>query len=429
MFNQWQKTIFIMLLGMLFTSVAYAEKLDSIAAVINDEVVTESELKGEISALKTRLAQQKLVQPNESVLRDQVIDHLINIKLQLQLAKRNNIEIDNKAIDDAIVKMAKSNRMSIAELKKSLKKQGLSWKKYRENIKKEMLLSKVQQGAVGQVQVTDDEVKHFIESNPTNQDSMYHVKDLVLSLPESPSPETLEKATLRAKALMKKLKSGMDFSAAAVANSSGEFAFEGGDLGMRRIAELPEMFAKKVQGMKAGDIEGPIRAPNGLHIIKLVEVKDKAAKQLVKLTHVRHILLKTEAGESEKNVEARLQTIALQIKRGRSFADLAKQFSMDVQSAAKGGDIGWVHKGEVVPQFEEAMDKLKPGQMSAPVKTDFGYHLIKVEGRKEIDDSKAYQREVIRQGLYRRKFYDAVQNWVQQLRANSYVSIKKPATT
>lgn len=400
-----------------------AEKLDKIAAIVNDEVITENELQGEIELLRERLSQKKVALPSPEILRQQVLDHSIDVDLQIQIAKRNNIKIDATAIDDALKGIAERNNLTLDSLKNSMISQGLTWKKYRENIKKEMLLSRVQQGAVGQIIVSDTEVDDFLKANKQKENHLFHIKDLVISLPEAPSPEVIKKANDKAHDLMLALRKGLDFSEAAVSKSGGEFVFEGGDLGFRQLAGLPEMFASRVVKMKAGDIEGPIRAPNGFHIIKLVEVKGDTAKQMVMLTRARHILLKVDPGASSEQVEQRLKTIALQIKRGQSFASMAKQFSVDTHSAKDGGELGWVHRGELVTEVEKVMDKLKPGQMSDPIKSDNGWHLIKVEARKNIDDSKAYQREQVKQELYQRRFYEAVQNWLQQLKANSYVKI------
>ena len=189
------------------------------------------------------------------------------------------------------------------------------------------------------------------------------------------------------------------------------------------MAALPKMFADKVVHMKKGDVAGPIRAPNGLHIIKLVDIKGEQAKQLVQLTHVKHILLKSEPGVSSRQLEAKLENLALQIKRGQSFEAMAKKFSDDVNSAKKGGDIGWVHQGETVPEFEKVYSKLKIGQLSKPVKSGFGWHLIKVVGRKQVDDSKAFEKQQVRQALYQRKFQEAVNNWLAQLRGSSYIKV------
>jgi peptidyl-prolyl cis-trans isomerase SurA len=407
----------------LLTVSAHAETLDKIAAIVNDQVVTENELTAEIDLLKHRLSQKKMTLPAKAVLRKQVLDHLIDVDLQLQIAKRNNIMVEPTQVDDAIKTIAQRNKITPAALKQSIEAQGLAWKKYKANVKKEILLSRVQQGAVGQIVVSDAEVDVFLKANKEDNNTLYHLKDLVVSLPEAPSPEVLKKAKVKADALIKSLRDGLNFSEAALSKSSGEFAFKGGDLGYRPLAGLPEMFAKRVIAMKVNDIVGPIRAPNGFHIIKLIEKKNDKTKKTVVLTRARQILLKVEPGMDASEVKKRLETLALQIKRGQSFNTIAKRFSDDKRSAKKGGELGWVHKGELPSDFEKAMDKLKPGQVSVPIKTDSGWHLIKVEARKDIDDSKAYRRERVKQELYQRRFYEAVQNWLQQLKANSYVKL------
>jgi peptidyl-prolyl cis-trans isomerase SurA len=249
----------------------------------------------------------------------------------------------------------------------------------------------------------------------------YHVKDILLALPEAPSTEILKKTTAQALELRDRLSKGLDFETTAVALSSGNVALKGGDLGLRSLASLPVMFAERLEHMKVGDVSKPIRASNGLHLIKLIAIEGENKAQMVQLTHVKHILLKSSPSVLESEAKKNIEHIALQVKQGKTFESLATTFSDDSVSAKQGGDLGWLHQGETVPEFEKAFNALKVGQVSAPVKTAFGWHLIKMVGRKKIDDSETFEKQKIKQALYQRKFGEAVQNWLQQIRTTAYI--------
>lgn len=402
----------------------YAEPLDKIMAVVNDTVITQSEVKEQTQLILSNLKQKGVKTPSLKILQKQVLNHIIDVELQLQVAEKNGLDIDEAELNDGIKRVLQRNNINQAELKKSLANEGLTFAKYKENFKKEMLIAKLQQKTVGnQVSVDDEEVDAYLKSHQKDIKKTYHIKDIVISLPEAPSPEALAKAKTVAKNLLEKLKNGADFSQEALANSSGEFALAGGDLGYRSLAELPDIFAKDVQNMQKGQLKGPIRAPNGLHIIKLEDIKSSAPVHMVTLTHAKHILITNRNGVSDKEILAKMKSIKESLAKGKSFADLAKAYSEDTMSAKKGGDLGWVHQGELVPQFEKTMNQLAINQISAPVKSDFGYHLIQVLGRKKIDDSKTQQKMLIKQNLYQAKFQEAIQMWLQQVKASSYIQM------
>jgi peptidyl-prolyl cis-trans isomerase SurA len=401
----------------------FAESLNKIVAVVNDNVITNHELTNQMSLVKKQVAQQGVAQPAPDVLRKQVLQHMIDIELQLQLAKTNGLEISSEQLNDTIRKIAARHKMSLKQLKAAIAADGIVWSQYRKDISKELLISKLQQDAVGPIQVTDSQVDDYISANKKEQNLLYHVKDILLPLPEAPTPEKLKTVRAQAKSLLSKLQKGLDFGKAAVELSSNEVALKGGDLGERPLAALPKIFADSVRKMKVGEVAGPIRAPNGYHIIQLADIKGEEPKKIVTLTHVRHILLKSQPGISSEQQEKRLNNIAQQIKHGSSFEKIARSVSDDKASAVKGGDLGWLHKGETVPAFEKAYEKLKKGELSSPIKSQYGWHLIQVLGTKEIDDTKAYQRQQVKEALYQRKFHEAVQNWLQVLRANAYVKV------
>lgn len=413
----------LLLLPLLATA---AEPLDQVVAVINDDVITASELDTQVEVLRKQLMAKKANIPAENVLRKQVLHHLIDINLQLQLAKNNNLAVDSTELNEAIAKIAASNHLSITELRQALSQQGLNWEMYRDNIRKEMLISRVQQKAIGQqVVVSAQQIEDYLKSvqNSKKNQQTYHLQNIVIPLPEEPTTQQVQQAQKKAHVLLNKIKNGADFSQLAIAESSGEYALEGGDLGERHLPELPTLFANKVVTMQVGEVAGPLRTGNGFQLIKLVSVGKEEAHHQVTKTHVRHILLKQDPNHTAQEAQKQINNIYQQLKSGKDFALMAKQYSLDAASAIHGGDLGWVTGEELVPDFTKAMDALPLHTISKPVKTPFGWHLIEVLARKTVDDSDAFQRQQVHQFLQQRKFTEAVQNWLQHIRADAYVQV------
>jgi peptidyl-prolyl cis-trans isomerase SurA len=417
---------FLILLPTLVMA-AHAQPLDKVVAIVNDNVITASELESQVEVLRQQITAKNMQLPSETVLRKQVLQHLIDVDLQLQLAKKNDITIDNTDLNEAIAKIAQSNKLSLTQLREALGKQGLSWEEYRENIRKEMLVSRLQQKAVGQeIAVSPQQVEDYLktfEHNEKTQQQTYHLQNIVIPLPEEPTTEQVNKAKEKARLLLTKIKQGDDFNRMAIAESSGEYALEGGDLGERHLAELPEVFAQHVVDMKVGEVSGPLRTGNGFQLIKLVSIGGKDEHHEVVKTHVRHILLKQDASLTSEEANKQINNLYQQLRSGKDFALMAKQYSVDAASAIKGGDLGWVTGDELVPPFAKAMNDLPLRTVSKPVKSPFGWHLIEVLERKTMDDSKSYQRMQVKQFLQQRKFGEAVNNWQQHLRTDAYIKI------
>lgn len=421
-----KQRISVLILLSILAFVVSAEPLDKVVAVVNDNVVTESELTAQVDLLRRQLTAKGTPLPSDAVLRKQVLQHLIDVDLQLQLAKKNDIAIDNTELDEAITRIAESNKLSLTALREIVVKQGFEWDAYRENIRKEMLIGRIQQKAVGKdIDVAPHQVEAYLKTTPhmDNAKQTYHLQNIVIPLPEEPTTEQVNKARAKAALLLDKIKAGDDFSRIAIAESSGEYALEGGDLGDRHLAELPEVFAKEVIGMKVNEVTGPIRTGNGFQIIKLIAVGGGDEHHQVVKTHVRHILLKQDARMTAEEAKKQVNNLYEQLKSGKDFALMAKQYSLDAASAVKGGDLGWVVADELVPPFATAMNALPLHTISKPVKSPFGWHLIEVLERKTVDDSVSFQRQQVKQFLQQRKFTEAVQNWQQHLRAEAYVNI------
>lgn len=399
----------------------FAEPINRIVAVVNDDVITSVELNEQIKQQQAQLKQQRVQEPAMNVLQKHVLKRMIGVELQMQLAKSNGLEIDDKQLNEAIGRIAANNKVSVKILKQKVESMGETWAQYRKGIRKEMLLAQLQQKSIGQVAVTDEQVNDYIKANKNQAKLQYHVEDLLLSLPEAPSSELLALKMKQANELMTKLNNGLAFKSAEVGLQSGKVTVKSADLGVRSLAALPQMFSERIISMKPGEISGPVRAANGLHMIKLTDIKGELAPQMVTVYHVKHILLKTEQGTIGAKQKTSLLNIAKQIKAGKSFESLAKQYSQDTPSAKQGGDLGWIHDGETVPEFEKTFKTLKTGQISQPVKSAFGWHLIKLIGTKKIDDSAAAQKQQVRQALYQRKFNQAVEDWLVHIKSSAYI--------
>lgn len=419
------------LFGLLLASAEITQAkqvLDKVVAVVNNNVITSSELNKEVNVTKKQLTAQRVQIPSEKALRKQVLQHLIDVELQLQMAKQHNITVDDTELTQGIERIAESNHIPLATLREEIVKQGMGWNEYRENIRREMILSHLHQNAVGRdVKITTEQVEHYLRTegdSPIDRSNLtYHLQHIVVPLNDEPTPEQVKKAQKNAELLLSSIKKDADFNRLLLEKSSNNLTLDGGDLGARHLAELPEIFAKEVIHMKVGQVAGPLRAGNGFQLIKLVAIGGDNQHHIVTRTHVRHILLKPDASMLPEDAKKQVNNIYLQLKSGKDFAQMAKKYSLDTGSAVKGGDLGWVTPGELVPEFEKTMNNLPLHQVSKPVKSQFGWHLIEVLERKQEDDSVAFKKQQVRQFLHQRKFAEAVQNWQQHIRTDAYVNI------
>lgn len=416
----------MILLVLFLPCLALAEPLDSVVAVVNEGVITSSELDDQVDQMRKQILAKGMQVPPDDVLRKQVLQHLIDVNLQIEMAKQHNITVDSTELNEAINRIAESNRLSLSDLRQALEHEGFNWKAYRNNIRKEILINHVQQKAVkNDIVISNQQIEDYLKSpvHQNNAQSTYHLQNIVIPLPEEPTSKQVEAAKLKADQLLAQIAKGADFNQLAIAESSGEFALEGGDLGQRHLAELPEVFAKRVVIMKKGEVSEPLRTGNGFQIIKLIDVSGDNSRHEVTKTHVRHILLKQDASMTKDEVIKQANNLYQQLTSGKDFEELAKHYSLDASSAIKGGDLGWVTNGELVPEFEKEMSKLALHQISKPVKSVFGWHLIEVLERKVVDDTASFEREQVRQFLLQRKFAESVQSWLQHVRAEAYVKV------
>lgn len=413
----------------LASQVAQAETLDKIVAVVNDGVITQSQLDQQMQMATEQMQQTHVAVPPMPEFRKQILQHMIDTQLQLQLAKKEGINVDDASVDAAIANIAKNNGLTIAELQSKVAEQGLSYSKYRQDIQEQMIIGQVQQREVApRVVVTDQEITDFmpkvkqqmrlLAKQPQQQAVMYHLIDYTIALPDSPSAQQKAAALAKAQATLTRLRAGENVQQVDSMN----------DLGWRKVSDLPDIFAREVPNMHTGGIAGPISAPNGYHLLKLVGVQGGTSVAPVTfdstLTHARHILIKSNPLQTDAQVKARLEKLRASIIAGADFAQLAEANSQDPGSASKGGDLGWVSQGVLDPAFEAQMNQLKPGQISEPFKSSFGWHIVQVLERKKAPNDQTYLREQAKKIIYQQKANEALQNWLQQLRSQSYVNIK-----
>ena len=406
---------------------ANIEPLDRVVAVINSEVITQSQLDKQIEVAKGQLQASGTPIPDEAQLQKQVLNQMIDQNIELQMAKRFGIDITETELNTTLKGIAKRNNMTLTQLRTAVTSHGVTWTDYRKQIKDQMLINEVLQRAVGsQINITPQEIKNVMDSPDfaSRNVSQYHVADILIALPDEPTSQQLQQANQVAQDLIKQLNNGANFKELAAANSNSNTALSGGDLGWTSPEELPTVFASKVSTMKPGQVAGPIRTGNGLHIIKLLDVKQKNGEHYITETNVRHILIATKSPSDSKAAKAQIEVIRKQIVSGQSsFATMAKKYSQDPISAAKGGNLGWVTPGILVAPFENVMNSLKVDQISQPVKTEYGWHLIEVLGRKKVNDTEKYQQAEVKKMIYQRKFEEQAQSWVERMKDASYIKI------
>ncbi|QFY41910.1 molecular chaperone SurA [Candidatus Methylospira mobilis] len=428
--GKYSRRIVAGLMGLLFVhGIVLAYPIDRIAAVVDDGVILESELYFKVESLRRTLLQSKTRLPPEDVLIKQVLERLIVDKLQLQMAERGGIKVDEETLHAAVQQIAQRNNMSLEQFRKSLASEGMDYGDFVEQIRNEITISRLRSSQVNsQIKVSDLEVRNYMETKDKSAggaEEQYLLGHILIATPSAASSSEVQKAKEKAEKLLSEIRRGMDFKQAALSASDDEQALKGGDLGWRKKAEIPSLFAEYIDDMNEGDVVGPVHSSSGFHLIKLLGLKGKdGAEHRLTKTHARHILIKPN--ELINNDDARKKIVALRnrIEHGEDFATLAKGHSDDKGSAVKGGDLGWVQPGALVPAFESTMNALAIKQLSEPVQTQFGWHLIQVLERQESDDTVEYLKNQAREEIFRRKVDEETELWIRRLRDEAYVEIR-----
>ena len=402
------------------------EQLDKIVAIVNDDVILHTELEDRLRTVKSQLQEQGTEMPPSAVLERQVLDRLILTKLQTQMAEKTGIKVDDESLNRTISNIAAENKVNLEQFRIILEEDGYNYEKFREDIRGEILTSRLRQRQVdNRVTVSDREVDNFLSGVSQQGDASveFHLRHILLSLPDSPSTDEMQEAESQAKEILKQLHAGADFAKLAATYSDAPQALDGGDLGWRKPDQVPSLFADVVARMKKGDVSDLIRSAGGIHILKLDDVRD-SARHMVTQTHARHILIRTNEVVTDADAKQRLEQLRIRLVGGDDFAELARSHSADTVSASNGGDLGWTNPGDLVPAFEEVMNSLEPGGLSHPFQTDYGWHLVQVLERREHDSTEDMKRSQARETIRKRKLEEARDAWLRQLRDEAYVEYR-----
>ena len=401
--------------------------LDKIIAIVDDNIITQIELNDRVKLISQQIKQQGSRLPSQDTLRKQVLERLILEKLQLDMAKKTGIRINDEMINRVIANIAQENRLSMPQFREVLKKDGYQFSDFRENIRREVTISRLRKMRVeNKVNISEQEIDNYLNQTLKGQsvDDEYHLSHILIATPEAASPKQVEDARIKAQKVFNELEKGDDFGQKAIAVSNDELALKGGDLGWRKTAQLPTLFTAVVAKMRTNEIKGPLRSASGFHIIKLLEKRSNAQKHIINQTMARHILIRPTQVLSRDDARQRLENIRQRINTGGDFASLARASSDDKAAAAEGGNLGWVSPGMMVPAFEEEMNKLKPGEISKPFLTQFGWHIVQVLSRRKHDNTEQFQRSQAIKLIRKRKTEEAVQDWLRRLRAEAYVDYR-----
>ncbi len=406
---------------------AKVEELDQVIAVVNSDVITATDLRKRIKRILAQLKARNNRLPPKDVLYRQILEQLITERLQLQLAKRASVIIGDEAINNIIQKIASENNLTLPEFKEVLARDGMKYSEYRQNIRNEITISQLKKRRIeNNIIVTDQEIDTELRNQKNNKalSDEFHLAHILIATPEAATPSQIQKTKQKAQQIVAQLSIGANFAETAAAYSNGPNALKGGDLGWRQAAQLPSVFTDKVIKLEKGQITGLIRGPNGFHIVKVIDRRSNEKRRVVEQTHAKHILMVPNQVKNNAVVKAKLEQLRERIIKGEDFAPIAKATSEDKGSAVEGGDLGWVNPGAMVSEFEEQMNKLAPGEISQPIKSRFGWHLIQVIARRKHDVTKIVLRNKIRQQISQRKKEEAVSNWLRRLRSEAYVEYR-----
>ena len=402
------------------------QPVDRILVVVNDGVITERELETRVQAISAQLEKQGTPLPPKDIFARQMLERLILETLQLQHAKEAGLKLDDKDIDTALQRIAKDNNLTVAGLRDNLAKDGVSFAKFREEVKREMTVVRVREAEVeGRVTVSESEVDLEMAQQATRPqgEAEYLTAHILVRIPEGATADELNARHKRADEALAALTKGADFGQVSATYSDAQEALSGGSLGWRPAAKLPNMFVEALQTLAKGETSKVLKSSNGFHIVKLLDQRGQGAAQTVTQTHARHILIKVNDGQSEAVAKNRIQQLKNRIDNGAEFAEVAKAFSEDI-SAAKGGDLDWVYAGDTVPEFDRMMNSLQVNQLSEPFLSNFGWHILQVLERRETEISADRNRVAARLGLRQRKADEAYQQWLLQLRDTAYVEYR-----
>ena len=427
LFHIMVRAIIVLWLVPLVAHSAQRQALDRVVAVVNDDVITELELQIEMQNIKQQLRAQRMSLPPDDVLEKQILERMIVLNIQLQDAERRHIRVDDETINNTVENIARQNNMTLMQFSQALRNDGIDYADFRKRIGDELTINRLQQREVAnRVTVTEQEVDDFLASQEAqgSPNDEYRLAHILVSVPEAATAERIQAAKQKAQKILDEINQGAEFTQMAIAQSDGQQALQGGDLGWRNLAQIPSLFAKMIGEMEVGQVSEAIRSPSGFHIIKLMEKRSNEAQHIVNQTKVRHILIKPDLILSSTEARRRIEQLKQRIEGGEDFAELATSHSADKGSASQGGDLGWVNPGVMVKPFEEAMNALPIDVISDPVQTQFGWHILQVLDRRQFDDTEEYRRNQARDAVRQRKIEPALANWLRRIRDEAFVEVR-----
>lgn len=400
------------------------EVLDQVVAIVDDDIVMASELRERIAAVNESIAARGIQAPPEDQLIRETLDRLILENIQLQKGQRVGVRISDAQLNSAMQRIAAQNRMTLDQFRQALEQQGQSYGAMREQVRREMIIQRVQGGNVNQrIQITDQEVDNFLatEEGQKMAQPEYHIVHALLAIPPDASAAEVAAAEAHVEKLAQRIRNGESFEG-VVSSSTGQYTFSGGDLGWRKLDDLPSLFSEVAPGLAAGQTADPIRSDSGYHLVYMAE--KRGGEQVVAQTEARHILIKPSEIMTDEQARELVVELRTRAESGEEFGELAREYSEDIGSAAEGGDLGWTSPGQMVPEFDKAMASTEVGQISEPVKTQFGWHIIQVEGRRQQDMTSEAIRAQAMNYLHDRKYQEELDAWLRQIRDEAFVDIK-----
>jgi peptidyl-prolyl cis-trans isomerase SurA len=406
------------------------QPLDRIAAVVNEDVILQSELDRAVQNVLGQYASRPEQLPPRDVLERQVLERLVLVKLQVARASESGIRVSDQELNNAVGSVAQQNGTTVDGLRQRLEADGMSFGDFRNSLRDEIVIQRLRQSyAQSRVQVSESEVDAALAAQVSGG-SQYHLAHILVGLPEGATAEQIATGERKIEGIKALIDKGeLDFSAAAVRYSDSQNALEGGDLGWRSLDEIPVAFTQMLKDMKPGQVVGPLRGPSGFQLLKLVEMRDasQAAAKTVTEFNARHILIRVTDVQDSAAAKAKIDTLRARIAGGADFAEVAKEASEDPNSRNEGGDLGWFPTDAYGPDFGQQISSVSDGQVTAPFRTDAGWHIVQRVGTRQTDVTSANQRAQIRETIGRRKAEDEYNRFLQELRGEAYVNFRSGA--
>jgi len=422
-------TLLLTLAMMALSVAAHAERklLDSVVAIVDDDVILQTELQARVNTIIGRLSAQGTGLPPREMLEGRVLEQLIAESVQLQMADKMGMRISDNELNETLANIARNNGLTMAQFEDQLAEEGVTYQQAREQIRNEMLTSRVQQSRVGnRVRITDREVDNYLQAQTSSgsDGAEYRLAYIFVQVDEPGNDVSVTEARETAESLRQQILDGRDFREVAVAESDASNALEGGDMGWRAESQLPSLVAPVVPDLQTGVPSEVLENNSGFHLVMVMDKRGGEQQEFIKQHRVRHILIRPSEAVTETQAEERIREIYQQLEEGADFAALARELSDDPVSGSDGGNLGWVSPGQMVPVFEQGMLDAEVGEIYGPVRSQFGWHILQVEERRDQDVTAENRESQARQAIYMRKFETELQNWLREIRDEAFVEFK-----